>query len=77
MTVQEGFREAQYKIFSVFIIYNWRDTNKIKEFHESKYYRMKTYYFTYGIIDCSKFEHKEIKDLLNMPSSIWKRVMKS
>jgi hypothetical protein len=58
MSVQERFREAQYKDFSDFTIRYRRDENKIQERHESEYYKMKAHYFTYGIIDSSKREVK-------------------
>ena len=58
MSVQERFREKQYKNFSDFTIRYRRDKNKIKDRHESEYYKMKAHYFTYGIIDSSKEEVK-------------------
>jgi len=54
MSVQERFREAQYKDYSDFTIRYRRDDNKFKERQESEYYKMKAHYFTYGIIDCAK-----------------------
>ena len=54
MSVQERFREVQYRDFSDFTIRYRRDTNKIEERHESEYYKMKAHYFTYGIIYSSK-----------------------
>jgi len=55
-SVQERFREANYKDFTDFTIRYRRDENKIKDRHESEYYKMKAHYFTYGIIDSSKNE---------------------
>jgi Zn-finger nucleic acid-binding protein len=63
MSVQERFRDAQYKDFSDFTIRYRRDENKIKERHKSEYYKMKAHYFTYGII---KLIIKTRKILLNM-----------
>ncbi|WP_296384434.1 hypothetical protein, partial [Winogradskyella sp.] len=59
MSVQERFRESQYKDFSDFTIRYRRDDNKVKERHESEYYKMKAHYFTYGIIDSSKLDYKK------------------
>lgn len=59
MSVQERFREEQYKDFSDFTIRYRRDENKVEERYESEYYKMKAHYFTYGIIDSSK---KEVKN---------------
>ncbi len=56
MTVQERFRDKQYKAFSDFTIRYRRDENRVAERHESEYYKMKAHYFTYGIIDRSKPE---------------------
>ena len=56
MSMQERFREKQYENFSDFTIRYRRDKNKIKDRHESEYYKMKAHYFTYGIIDSSKAE---------------------
>ncbi len=64
MSVQERFREAQYKDFSDFTIRYRRDKNKVEERQESEYYKMKAHYFTYGIIDSSKLEHKKAKDFI-------------
>ncbi len=64
MSVQERFREAQYKDFSDFTIRYRRDKNKVKERYESEYYKMKAHYFTYGIIDSSKLERKKAKDFI-------------
>jgi hypothetical protein len=58
MSVQERFREVQYKAYSDFTIRYRRDENKIEDRHESEYYKMKAHYFTYGIIDRSKREVK-------------------
>lgn len=54
MTVQERFREKQYQTFNDFTIRYRRDSNKVKDRHESEYYKLKAHYFTYGIIDSSK-----------------------
>lgn len=56
MSVQERFREKKYKNFTDFTIRYRRDSNKIKDRHESEYYKMKAHYFTYGIIDSAKNE---------------------
>lgn len=56
MSVQERFREKRYQDFTDFTIRYRRDSNKIKERHESEYYKMKAHYFTYGIIDSAKNE---------------------
>lgn len=64
MSVQERFREAQYKDFSDFTIRYRRDENKVKERHESEYYKMKAHYFTYGIINSSKAEVKSSSDFI-------------
>lgn len=58
MSVQERFREVQYKDFSDFTVRYRRDENKVEERHESEYYKMKAHYFTYGIINSSKIEVK-------------------
>ena len=58
MSVQERFREEQYKDFTDFTIRYRRDENKAEERHKSEYYKMKAHYFTYGIIDSSKNEVK-------------------
>lgn len=58
MSVQERFREVQYKDFSDFTVRYRRDENKVVERHESEYYKMKAHYFTYGIINSSKIEVK-------------------
>jgi len=58
LSVQERFREEQYKDFSDFTIRYRRDSNKVEERHESEYYKMKAHYFTYGIIDSSKTDMK-------------------
>lgn len=54
MSVQERFRDVQYKDFTDFTIRYRRDENKTEDRHESEYYKMKAHYFTYGIIDDSK-----------------------
>ncbi|WP_299122661.1 hypothetical protein [uncultured Winogradskyella sp.] len=54
MSVQERFREVQYKDYSDFTIRYRRDENKVEERHESEYYKVKAHYFTYGIIDKPK-----------------------
>ena len=64
MSVQERFRESKYKDFSDFTIRYRRDDNKIKERHESEYYKMKAHYFTYGIIDSSKLEYKNASNFI-------------
>tara|TARA_R100001369_G_scaffold25449_1_gene46377 strand:+ start:411 stop:1004 length:594 start_codon:yes stop_codon:yes gene_type:complete len=64
MSMQERFREAQYKDFSDFTIRYRRDKNKVEERQESEYYKMKAHYFTYGIIDSSKLEHKKAKGFI-------------
>jgi hypothetical protein len=64
MSVQERFREAQYKGFSDFTIRYRRDKNNIEERQESEYYKMKAHYFTYGIIDRSKLDHKKAKGFI-------------
>lgn len=56
MSVQERFRENKYQGFTDFTIRYRRDSNRIKDRHESEYYKMKAHYFTYGIIDSSKEE---------------------
>ena len=64
MSVQERFRDAQYKDFSDFTIRYRRDENKIKERHKSEYYKMKAHYFTYGIIDTSKTDYQNAKNFI-------------
>lgn len=64
MSVQERFREKQYENFSDFTIRYRRDSNKVKDRHESEYYKMKAHYFTYGIIDCSKTQVKDSSKFL-------------
>jgi hypothetical protein len=58
MTGQERISEVQYKDLSDFTIHNWRGENNIDECHDNKYYKMKAYNFTYGIIDFSKLKQK-------------------
>ena len=76
MSVQERFREAQYKDFSDFTIRYRRDENKIEERHESEYYKMKAHYFTYGIIDKSKLDYKNAKDFIKYAIVDLKKVYK-
>lgn len=64
MSVQERFREAQYKSYSDFTIRYRRDENKVKERHESEYYKMKAHYFTYGIINSSKDDINSASDFI-------------
>lgn len=64
MSVQERFREKQYQSFTDFTIRYRRDSNKIKERHESEYYKMKAHYFTYGIINSSKDETKKASSFI-------------
>jgi hypothetical protein len=64
MSVQERFREAQYKDFSDFTIRYRRDENKMEERHESEYYKIKAHYFTYGIIDSLKSDLKNSNDFI-------------
>ncbi len=64
MTVQERFREKQYQTFSDFTIRYRRDENKIKDRHESEYYKMEAHYFTYGIIDSSKLDYENSKGFI-------------
>ena len=64
MSVQERFREEQYKGYSDFTIRYRRDDNKFKSRHESEYYKMKAHYFTYGIIDSTKKEVKNAKGFI-------------
>lgn len=64
MSVQERFREEQYKGYSDFTIRYRRDDNKYKARHESEYYKMKAHYFTYGIIDSTKSEIKTAKGFI-------------
>jgi hypothetical protein len=64
MSVQERFREEQYKSFSDFTIRYRRDENKVKERHESEYYKMKAHYFTYGIINSSKNNVEKATDFI-------------
>ncbi|WP_400079118.1 hypothetical protein [Winogradskyella sp. R77965] len=64
MSVQERFREEQYKDYSDFTIRYRRDENKVEERHKSEYYKMKAHYFTYGIIDRSKSEVKNASGFL-------------
>ena len=65
MTVQERFREKQYQTFNDFTIRYRRDSNKVKDRHESEYYKLKAHYFTYGIID-------SFKDTINKDSNFIK-----
>ena len=55
-TVQERFRDEKYKGFTDFTIRYRRDENRVKNRHESEYYKIKAHYFTYGIINNSKNE---------------------
>ncbi|BAO77544.1 hypothetical protein [Winogradskyella sp. PG-2] len=64
MSVQERFREVQYKDFSDFTIRYRRDDNKVKERHKSEYFKIKAHYFTYGIIDSSKQDRAIAKDFI-------------
>jgi hypothetical protein len=64
MSVQERFREEQYKAYSDFTIRYRRDENKIENRHESEYYKMKAHYFTYGIIDSSKSDVKNASEFI-------------
>lgn len=64
MSVQERFREEQYKSYSDFTIRYRRDDNKVEDRHESEYYKMKAHFFTYGIINSSKSELNRASDFL-------------
>ncbi len=64
MSVQERFRDSQYKDYTDFTIRYRRDDNKLEERHESEYYKMKAHFFTYGIIDSSKAEVKNSKGFI-------------
>lgn len=74
MSVQERFRDKQYKDFTDFTIRYRRDFNKVGERHESEYYKMKAHYFTYGIIDSTKSNLKEASNFLKYAIIDLKRV---
>lgn len=64
LTVQERFRDCNYKNYSDFTIRYRRDENIVEDRHESEYYKMKAHYFTYGIIDKSKQEFSKASKFL-------------
>jgi hypothetical protein len=63
-TVQERFRESKYQQYSDFTIRYRRDRNIHSSRRESEYYKMKADYFTYGITNCLKSNHKQCTDFI-------------
>ncbi len=76
MSVQERFREKQYKEFTDFTIRYRRDSNKLESRHESEYYKMKAHYFTYGIINSSKSEFNRASSFIKYAVIDLKKIYK-
>lgn len=54
ISVQERFREEQYRNYSDFTIRYRRDDSKSSNSIKSEYFKMKADYFVYGITNCKK-----------------------